>query len=67
MNFKISGPFDQGRHSIALDHEKRLIAARDLPWSDHVRRFHLLKRSEYSQAHHIEGADTRYDRIVSDS
>lgn len=64
---KKTSQFNDAKHAIAIDHDKRLMAIRYEPFVDHVKRFHMTMRGRFSQMHHVVGTDRHYDPIMSDA
>lgn len=60
--------FDDAKHAIAIDYDRKLIATRysSSPIA-HVRSFYMQKRAEFSQMRHVVGGYASRDLIMSDA
>lgn len=59
--------FDDAKHAVAMDFDRRLMGVRYAKNAEHVARFYMRKRYEFSQMHHVVGSDRHYDPIMSDA
>lgn len=59
--------FADAKHSISLEYDRKLMGIRHVKNAEHVARFYMRKRAEFSQMHHTVGTDRSYDPIMSDA
>lgn len=59
--------FDDAKHDISLEHQKRVMQLRYVPFAQHVSKFHSIMAGRFSQMQHVIGTDRSYDPIMSDA
>lgn len=64
---KATAQFDNAKHTVALDFDRKLMSIRYAKNAEHVASFYMRKRAEFSQTHHLIGSDRFVDAIMSDA
>lgn len=64
---KRTARFDDARHAISVEYDIKLMGIRYAKNAEHVAKFYMRKRAEFSQMHHVAGADRFVDAVMSDA